>query len=180
MYSTCYLWSFLSKLPKLNPVSSLMMFDILPTTTYNTNTTKCNFFFALCYTNKTDSLISMSSPAEPHTNMSGQTPLTARALDQLDAQVADADKRSIKPSSAASASSKNHTSSNTPDLPDASNKMIESDKTRSEFESEISKGEMRLPSAECDFVSFFFGFFFFFALPTCCVIITEPRKKLHC
>lgn len=112
----------------------------------------------------------MSSPAEPRITLSKQIPLTARALDQLDAQVAANTEKSSNKAivfSTASSSKMQDPSRNDPAmLLTASNKMVESDKTRSKFESEISKGKMRLPSAE-----FFFIFHcFFWVIPTRCVI----------
>ncbi|KAJ4387335.1 hypothetical protein N0V93_007924 [Gnomoniopsis smithogilvyi] len=82
----------------------------------------------------------MPSPAEPQTISTGLIPLTARALDQLDAQVADAEKRSTTNLSfAASSNSKQIASTTTPDMPNASNKMIRSHKSKANLESEDSK-----------------------------------------
>lgn len=84
-------------------------------------------------------------------------PLTAWALDQLDAQVAaTAGKFRIEPDKSPTASSSNMHDDwrNDPDLHNISNRIVESDKTGSVFESEISKGKMRLPSAEYFFFSF--------------------------
>lgn len=106
----------------------------------------------------------MSPSAEPPVTLSEQIPLTARALDQLDAQVAaHAENSSNVPIKfSATPRSNMQPSRNDRDLLNASNRMVESDKTRSNLESEISKGNMRLPSAEFCFLFFLFFFFSFF------------------
>lgn len=97
----------------------------------------------------------MSSPAEPHITPSGQIPLTACALGQLDAQMASSaeeySKKAIEELSSVSSSKMQDHSENDSNLRDVSTRIIESHKSRSNFESEISKGKMRLPSAESIF-----------------------------
>lgn len=81
-------------------------------------------------------------------DMSGQMPLTARALDQLDAQVAHGDAAAAAAAAEKRGNNKHMhavVSTITPDLP----KIREfNGKTRPNLKSENSKGKTRLPSAD--------------------------------